>query len=92
MQMESLQYKDYTKTKLIADSGKENAMSFQDKKYQGGKALLFLDHDFTGYHTMEWYQCEVNVQLLAKCATQLNLANDAGGKVKSLLKINDDLK
>eukprot|EP00957_Ditylum_brightwellii_P132493 10103828-Ditylum_brightwellii.AAC.1 len=69
----------------MAGSGKEDAMSFQDKKYQGGKALLFLDHDFTYYHTTEWYQWEVNVQLLAKGATQLNLANDVGGKVKALL-------
>eukprot|EP00957_Ditylum_brightwellii_P086184 6557745-Ditylum_brightwellii.AAC.1 len=29
----------------MANSGKLNAMSFQDKKYQGGKALPFLDHD-----------------------------------------------
>eukprot|EP00957_Ditylum_brightwellii_P003294 249989-Ditylum_brightwellii.AAC.1 len=64
-----MQYKNYTGTKVMAKSGKENAMSFQGKKYQGGKALLFLDHDFIGYHIMEWYHWEVNVQLLAKGAT-----------------------
>eukprot|EP00957_Ditylum_brightwellii_P085959 6539904-Ditylum_brightwellii.AAC.1 len=69
----------------MAGSGKENAVSFQDKKYQGRKTLLFLDHDFTGYHTIEWYQWEVNVQLLAKGASQLNLANGIVGKVKALL-------
>eukprot|EP00957_Ditylum_brightwellii_P042250 3199713-Ditylum_brightwellii.AAC.1 len=70
----------------MADSGKEGVVPFQDKKYQGGKSLLFLDHDFTGYHTMEWYQWEVSVQLLAKGATKLDLANDVGGEVKSLLE------
>eukprot|EP00957_Ditylum_brightwellii_P039632 2997505-Ditylum_brightwellii.AAC.1 len=69
----------------IANSGKDNVMSFQDKEYQGGKALLFSDHDFTGYDTTEWYQWDVNIQSLAKGATQLNLANDVGGKVKALL-------
>eukprot|EP00957_Ditylum_brightwellii_P038054 2878310-Ditylum_brightwellii.AAC.1 len=34
---------------------------------------------------MEWYQWEVNVQLFAKGAMQLNFANDIGGKVKALL-------
>eukprot|EP00957_Ditylum_brightwellii_P168219 12807061-Ditylum_brightwellii.AAC.1 len=64
----------------MADSGKKNAIPFQDKKHQGGKALPFLDHVFTGYHTMEWYQWEVNAQLLAKGATQLSSANDIRGK------------
>eukprot|EP00957_Ditylum_brightwellii_P101700 7750540-Ditylum_brightwellii.AAC.1 len=50
----------------MADSGKEKVATFHDKKYQGGKALPFLDHDFTGYHTTQWYQWEVIVQLLAK--------------------------
>eukprot|EP00957_Ditylum_brightwellii_P015754 1187188-Ditylum_brightwellii.AAC.1 len=69
----------------MADFGKGTAVPFQDKKYQGGKVLPFLDHDFTGYHTIEWYQWEVNVQLLVKGATQLNLTNYVKGKVKSLL-------
>eukprot|EP00957_Ditylum_brightwellii_P011758 887476-Ditylum_brightwellii.AAC.1 len=80
-----MQYKSYIWTKLMLDSGKENAISFQDKKYQGGKAILFSYHDFIGYHTTEWYQCEVNAQLLAKGATQLNLENEIGQKVKALL-------
>eukprot|EP00957_Ditylum_brightwellii_P193699 14750358-Ditylum_brightwellii.AAC.1 len=69
----------------MADSGKENAVPFQDEKYKGGKALPFFDHDFTGYHTTEWYQWEVNIQLLARGTTQLNSANDIRGKVKFLL-------
>ena len=69
----------------MADSGKENAVSYQDKKYQGGKTLPFLDHDFTGYHSTKWYQWEVNIQLLAKGATQLYLTNVIEGKVKALL-------
>eukprot|EP00957_Ditylum_brightwellii_P131583 10034769-Ditylum_brightwellii.AAC.1 len=32
----------------MADSGKENAVLILDKKYQGGKALPFIDHDFIG--------------------------------------------
>eukprot|EP00957_Ditylum_brightwellii_P145036 11045782-Ditylum_brightwellii.AAC.1 len=68
----------------MVDSGKEKAATFHDKKYQGGKALPFLDHDFTGYNTMEWYQWEVNIQLLAKGAMQLSSANYIGRKVKTL--------
>eukprot|EP00957_Ditylum_brightwellii_P021516 1622375-Ditylum_brightwellii.AAC.1 len=75
----------------MVDSGKENDIPFEDKTCQGGKALPILDNDFTGYHTTEWYQWEVNVQLLAKGATQLNLVNGIGGKNKSLLKTNDAL-
>eukprot|EP00957_Ditylum_brightwellii_P117027 8926661-Ditylum_brightwellii.AAC.1 len=70
----------------MTESGTENAISFQDKKYQGGKTLPFLDHNFTGYYTTEWYQWEVNVQLLAKGATQLNLKNDFGEKSKNFPK------
>eukprot|EP00957_Ditylum_brightwellii_P002455 188466-Ditylum_brightwellii.AAC.1 len=69
----------------MVNSGKEKAAAFSVKKYQGGKALSFLDHNFTGYHTTEWYQWEANVQLLTKGTTQLNSANDIGGKVKALL-------
>eukprot|EP00957_Ditylum_brightwellii_P052310 3967563-Ditylum_brightwellii.AAC.1 len=69
----------------MADSRKEKVAVFHEKKYQGGRALPFLDHDFTGYYITEWYQWEVNVQLLAKGAMQLNSANDVGRKVKALL-------
>eukprot|EP00957_Ditylum_brightwellii_P031978 2424446-Ditylum_brightwellii.AAC.1 len=34
---------------------------------------------------MEWFQWELNVQLLAKGASQHNAANEVGNKVKSLL-------
>eukprot|EP00957_Ditylum_brightwellii_P070552 5360308-Ditylum_brightwellii.AAC.1 len=57
-------------------------MSFDDKNYQGGKALPFLDHNFTGSHTAQWYQWEVNIQLLGKGTTQLNLPNDVGEKLR----------
>eukprot|EP00957_Ditylum_brightwellii_P120716 9207424-Ditylum_brightwellii.AAC.2 len=69
----------------MADFEKEKATAFHDKKYQGGKALPFLDYDFTGHHTTEWYQWEVNVLLLAKGAMQLNSVNGIGRKVKALL-------
>eukprot|EP00957_Ditylum_brightwellii_P004710 358253-Ditylum_brightwellii.AAC.1 len=54
-------------------------------KQQGDSLLPFLDHDFKTYHTTEWYQWELNVQMLAKGATQLNVANDMGTKAKALL-------
>eukprot|EP00957_Ditylum_brightwellii_P185232 14105280-Ditylum_brightwellii.AAC.1 len=60
----------------MEDFGKEKAAAFHDKRYQGGKALPFLDHTFTGYHTNEWCQWKVNIQSLAKGAMQLNSAND----------------
>eukprot|EP00957_Ditylum_brightwellii_P027973 2113313-Ditylum_brightwellii.AAC.1 len=69
----------------MADSGKEKAAAFHDKQYQEGKALPFLDHDSTSYHTTEWCQWKVNVQLLAKGAMQLDSVNDIGGKVNALL-------
>eukprot|EP00957_Ditylum_brightwellii_P001333 104527-Ditylum_brightwellii.AAC.1 len=54
-------------------------------KQQGGTPLPFLDHDFKAYHTMEWFQWELNVQMLAKGSTQLNAANDIGTKFRALL-------
>eukprot|EP00957_Ditylum_brightwellii_P181450 13821551-Ditylum_brightwellii.AAC.1 len=47
----------------------------KSQKQQGSAPLLFLDHDFASYHTTEWIQWELNVQLLAKGAPQLNAAN-----------------
>eukprot|EP00957_Ditylum_brightwellii_P210468 15365003-Ditylum_brightwellii.AAC.1 len=70
----------------MVDSEKEKIAVFHDKKYQGGKTLPFLDHDFTCYHTTELYQWEVDIQLLAKGTMQLNLASGIGGKVKALLR------
>eukprot|EP00957_Ditylum_brightwellii_P197085 15014608-Ditylum_brightwellii.AAC.1 len=54
-------------------------------KQQGGCPLLFLDHDFTSYHNMEWYQWDFNVQLKATGATPLNSANTVGPKIKAFL-------
>eukprot|EP00957_Ditylum_brightwellii_P036359 2753106-Ditylum_brightwellii.AAC.1 len=54
-------------------------------KQQGGRPLTFLDHDFTSYHNTEWYQCEINVQLKATGATQLNSANTVDPKIKAFL-------
>eukprot|EP00957_Ditylum_brightwellii_P094930 7229380-Ditylum_brightwellii.AAC.1 len=42
---------------------------------QGGRLLPFLDHDFISYHNTEWYQWEINIQLKATSAAQLNSAN-----------------
>eukprot|EP00957_Ditylum_brightwellii_P163282 12432989-Ditylum_brightwellii.AAC.1 len=52
----------------------------KSQKQQSGAPLLFLDHDFASYHTMEWFQWEFNVQLLAKGTSQLNAANKVGNK------------
>eukprot|EP00957_Ditylum_brightwellii_P161708 12311955-Ditylum_brightwellii.AAC.1 len=54
-------------------------------KQQGGSLLPFLDHDFKAYHTTEWYHWELNIQMLAKGAMQLNAANDVGTKGKALI-------
>eukprot|EP00957_Ditylum_brightwellii_P064665 4908028-Ditylum_brightwellii.AAC.1 len=54
-------------------------------KQQGGHPLPFLDHDFTSYHNTEWYQWEINVQLQATGATQLNSANTVGQKSRHFL-------
>eukprot|EP00957_Ditylum_brightwellii_P142052 10822761-Ditylum_brightwellii.AAC.1 len=54
-------------------------------KQQEGSLLPFLDHDFKAYHTTEWYQWELNGQMLAKGATQFNAANGVGTKTKALL-------
>eukprot|EP00957_Ditylum_brightwellii_P006376 483287-Ditylum_brightwellii.AAC.1 len=54
-------------------------------KQQGGSPLPFLDHDFKAYHTTEWYQWELKVQMLAQSATQLNVASNVGRKTKALL-------
>eukprot|EP00957_Ditylum_brightwellii_P075318 5723071-Ditylum_brightwellii.AAC.1 len=52
-------------------------------KQQGGHLLPFLNHDFTSYHSTEWYQWEINIQLKATGATQLNSANIVGPKIKA---------
>eukprot|EP00957_Ditylum_brightwellii_P199124 15178427-Ditylum_brightwellii.AAC.1 len=54
-------------------------------KQQGDSLLPLLDHYFKAYHTTEWYQWELNIQMLAKGATQLNAANNVCTKVKALL-------
>eukprot|EP00957_Ditylum_brightwellii_P212002 15366845-Ditylum_brightwellii.AAC.1 len=47
----------------------------KSQKQQGSAPLPFLDHDFASYHTTDWFHWELNVQLLAKGASQLNAAN-----------------
>eukprot|EP00957_Ditylum_brightwellii_P122753 9360669-Ditylum_brightwellii.AAC.1 len=54
-------------------------------KQQGWCPLPFLDHDFTSYHNMEWYQWEINAQLKATGAAQLNSANTVGPIIKAFL-------
>eukprot|EP00957_Ditylum_brightwellii_P166020 12640071-Ditylum_brightwellii.AAC.1 len=69
---------------MSRDSNEPNTSSNKPKQ-QGGFLFPFLDHDFKAYHTTEWYQWELNVQMLAKGATQLNAANNVGTKTKALL-------
>eukprot|EP00957_Ditylum_brightwellii_P168771 12846489-Ditylum_brightwellii.AAC.1 len=52
---------------------------------RGGTPLPFLDHDFKRYHNKEWYQWELNVQLKATGAKQLNSANTVGPNIKAFL-------
>eukprot|EP00957_Ditylum_brightwellii_P078846 5995610-Ditylum_brightwellii.AAC.1 len=59
------------------------AMNIQNSK--GALCYHFLDHDFKACHTTEWYQWELNLQMLAEGATQLNTANNVGTKAKALL-------
>eukprot|EP00957_Ditylum_brightwellii_P008061 611564-Ditylum_brightwellii.AAC.1 len=68
-------------------SGDGNALSTNNGplKQQGGTPLPFLDHDFKSYHNTEWYQWEINVQLKATGATQLNSTNTVGPKIKAFL-------
>eukprot|EP00957_Ditylum_brightwellii_P115165 8783068-Ditylum_brightwellii.AAC.1 len=69
----------------MSKDGNEPNTGSNRPKQQGGSPLALLDHDFKAYHTTEWYQWELNVQMLAKGATQLNAANDVGTKTKALL-------
>eukprot|EP00957_Ditylum_brightwellii_P096164 7326443-Ditylum_brightwellii.AAC.1 len=69
----------------MSKDGNEPNTSSNKPKQKGGSLLPFLDHDFKAYHTTEWYQWELNVQMLAKGATQLNAANDIGTKTKAFL-------
>eukprot|EP00957_Ditylum_brightwellii_P143498 10931907-Ditylum_brightwellii.AAC.1 len=52
----------------------------ESQKQQGSAPLPFLDHDFASNHTTEWFQWELNVQLLTKGSSQLNAAKEVGNK------------
>eukprot|EP00957_Ditylum_brightwellii_P111774 8525680-Ditylum_brightwellii.AAC.1 len=71
--------------RTMSGDGNEPNTGNKCPKQQGGSPLPFFDHDFKAYHTTEWYQWELNVQILAKGATQLNAGNDVGTKMKALL-------
>eukprot|EP00957_Ditylum_brightwellii_P051074 3872219-Ditylum_brightwellii.AAC.1 len=64
----------------LKQENNEPNTSDEYSKQQGGSPLPFLDHDFKAYHITEWYQWELNVQMLAKGATQLNAANNMESK------------
>eukprot|EP00957_Ditylum_brightwellii_P174398 13278844-Ditylum_brightwellii.AAC.1 len=69
----------------MSRDGNEPHTSNNEPKQQEGFPLSFLDHGLEAYHTTEWYQWELNVQMLAKVATQLNAVNNIGTKTKALL-------
>eukprot|EP00957_Ditylum_brightwellii_P127142 9694054-Ditylum_brightwellii.AAC.1 len=69
----------------MSRDGNEPNTSKKYLKQQGGSPLPFLDHDFKAYHTIEWYQWGLKVQMLAKGTTQLNAANNVGTKAKAHL-------
>eukprot|EP00957_Ditylum_brightwellii_P175863 13391454-Ditylum_brightwellii.AAC.1 len=58
----------------MSRDGNEPNTSSNKSKHQGGSPLPYLDHIFKSYHTTKWYQWELNIQMLAKGATQLNTA------------------
>eukprot|EP00957_Ditylum_brightwellii_P169040 12866653-Ditylum_brightwellii.AAC.1 len=66
-------------------SGNAPSTSKGCSKQQGSSPLPFLNRDFKAYNTTEWYQWELNIEMSAKGAAQLNAANDIGTKVKALL-------
>eukprot|EP00957_Ditylum_brightwellii_P182571 13907349-Ditylum_brightwellii.AAC.1 len=59
----------------MSGDGNEPSTADGPPKQQGGTPLPFLDHDFKSYYNTEWYLRELNVQLKATGATQLNSAN-----------------
>eukprot|EP00957_Ditylum_brightwellii_P071893 5464084-Ditylum_brightwellii.AAC.1 len=69
----------------MSRDGNEPITGDEWPKYQGGSLLPILDHDFKACHTTEWYQWELNVQMLAKGTMQINAANNTGTKAKALL-------
>eukprot|EP00957_Ditylum_brightwellii_P145349 11069421-Ditylum_brightwellii.AAC.1 len=69
----------------MSGDGNEPNTNSNKPKQQGGSLLPFLDHDFKAYHTTEWYQWKLNVQMLVKGTTQLNAANNIGTELKALL-------
>eukprot|EP00957_Ditylum_brightwellii_P128474 9799146-Ditylum_brightwellii.AAC.1 len=69
----------------MSSEGNGTTTTGKSQKQQDSASLPFLDHDFASHQTMEWFQWELNVQLLTKGASQLNATNKVGNKVKALL-------
>eukprot|EP00957_Ditylum_brightwellii_P081097 6168004-Ditylum_brightwellii.AAC.1 len=69
----------------MSRDGNEPNTGSNKPKQKRDSLLSFLDHDFKVYYTNEWYQWELNVQMLAKGAPQLNAASNIGTKAKALL-------
>eukprot|EP00957_Ditylum_brightwellii_P054069 4095686-Ditylum_brightwellii.AAC.1 len=72
-------YKVYV-TQPLSSEDNEPTTAGKSQKQQGSALLPILDHDFASYHTTEWFQLELNVQLLATGASQLNAANKVRNK------------
>eukprot|EP00957_Ditylum_brightwellii_P038643 2921181-Ditylum_brightwellii.AAC.1 len=64
----------------MSSEGNGPTTTDKSQKQQSVAPLPFLDHDSASYHTTEWFQWELNVQLLAKEASQLNAANEVENK------------
>eukprot|EP00957_Ditylum_brightwellii_P016801 1264590-Ditylum_brightwellii.AAC.1 len=77
-------YKVYV-TQPTSSEGNGLTTTGKSQKQQGSAPLPFFDHDFASYHTTEWFRWELNVQLLAKGASQLHAANEVRNKFKALL-------
>eukprot|EP00957_Ditylum_brightwellii_P137084 10452698-Ditylum_brightwellii.AAC.1 len=67
----------------MSGDGNEHNTGNKHPKQQGGSLLPFSDHGFKAYHTTEWYQWELNVQMLvkrcytAKCSKQCGYKNES---------------
>eukprot|EP00957_Ditylum_brightwellii_P076786 5836443-Ditylum_brightwellii.AAC.1 len=69
----------------MSRGGNDPNLGNKHLKQQGGSPLLCLDHNSKAYHTTEWYQWELNVQMLAKETAQLNTSNKVSTKAKALV-------
>eukprot|EP00957_Ditylum_brightwellii_P201875 15327624-Ditylum_brightwellii.AAC.1 len=62
-----------------------NDQQQRNKKHQGGKDLLDLDHSFEGYDHSDVFQWELSVQMYARGATTLTDLNEVGKELCTMV-------